>query len=166
MYRKIEDFIEDWEAEAKFTINVFSKINDEIKFEKVNDNIRALDRLAWHITQTLTEMPFRAGILNEDYLENKPIPKSFGEITDVYKKHSNELINLLKENWSDSDLTETIEVYGQNRQKRKILSVLIKHQTHHRGQMTILMRILNIDVPGTYGPSKEEWVKYCMEPME
>jgi len=166
MYRKIEDFIEDWKAEEIFTINIFSKINDEIKFDKVNKNIRTLDRLAWHITKTLTEMPFRAGILKEDYLENKPIPKSFGEITDVYKKHSNELISLLKENWRDSDLTETIEVYGQNWQKRKILSVLIKHQTHHRGQMTILMRILNIDVPGTYGPSKEEWIKYGMEPME
>ena len=68
MYRKIEYFIEYWKAEEIFTINISSIINDEIKSDKVNDNIRTLDRLAWHITQTLTEMPFRAGILKEDNL--------------------------------------------------------------------------------------------------
>lgn len=58
---------------------------------------------------------------------------------------------LLKK-WTDSDLTKKIEMYGKQWEKRKILSVLVKHQTHHRGQMTILMRLQNIEVPGTYGP--------------
>lgn len=69
MYRKIEDFIADWKSEEKFTISIFSKITVEIKAYKADENIRTLERLAWHITQTLTEMPFRAGIINADLLD-------------------------------------------------------------------------------------------------
>jgi len=32
--------------------------------------------------------------------------------------------------------------------------------------MTIVMRLQNIEVPGTYGPSKEEWIKFGMKPHE
>jgi alanyl-tRNA synthetase len=37
------------------------------------------------------------------------------------------------------------------------LDVLIKHQTHHRGQLTIGMRQAGLVTPGMYGPAKEEW---------
>ncbi len=166
MYRKIEDFVSDWKSEELFTIKIFSEITADAKTRKAGDNIRTLGRLAWHITQTLTEMPFRAGIIDSDYLENEPIPESFEEIIAAYKKHSKQLIELLSKNWKDEGLTEKIEVYEQQWERRKILSVLVKHQTHHRGQMTILMRLHKIAVPGTYGPSKEEWRKFGMNPQE
>ncbi len=166
MYRKIEDFVKDWKSEELFTIKIFSKITDEIKSVKATENTRSLERLAWHITQTLTEMPFRAGIIDADILDNKPIPGSFTEIIDNYKKHSSELIESLQEKWAERELTDKIEVYGQQWERRKILSVLVKHQAHHRGQMTILMRLQNIEVPGIYGPSKEEWSKFGMKPQE
>lgn len=166
MYRKVEDFVSDWEAEEKFTIKIFSKITEKVKADKPDENIRSLERLAWHITQTLTEMPFSAGIIEKDFLENMDIPESFNEIINLYKKHSDELTRLLSENWKDSDLTEKIELYGQKWEKRKILSVLVKHKTHHRGQMTILMRLNKIEVPGIYGPSMEEWAKFGMKPHE
>lgn len=166
MYTTIEDFVKDWQQESDFTLKVFSNIPDDKKSEKVHENIRTLDRLAWHITQTLTEMPFRAAILEEDYFDKKPIPKTFNEISEFYKKHSEELIKLLNDKWSALDLTEKIEVYGQQWQRRKILSVLVKHQSHHRAQMTVLMRLLDIKVPGIYGPAKEEWTSYGMQPQE
>ena len=37
-----------------------------------------------------------------------------------------------------------------------VLNVLIRHQIHHRGQMTILMRQAGVVVPSVYGPSREE----------
>ncbi len=164
MYRIIEDFVADWKAEENFTIEIFSKLNDENLSNKVSKKIRSLGRLAWHITQTITEMPFRADIIDKDYLEDKEIPSTISEIIDTYQKYSNELINNLRKSWSDSDLTKIMEIYGQQWEKRKILSSLIKHQIHHRAQMTIIMRLQNIEVPGIYGPSKEEWIKYGMNP--
>ncbi len=166
MYRKIDDFVTDWQQEEKFTIRIFSKISDDKISHQVANNVRSLGRLAWHITQTLTEMPFKAGIIEKDHLKDENIPSTFSEIINAYKKHSNELIELLRKNWHDSDLTKIIEIYGQQWEKRKILSVLINHQIHHRAQMTIIMRLQDIEVPGIYGPSKEEWIKYGMSPQE
>lgn len=43
------------------------------------------------------------------------------------------------------------------------LSILISHQIHHRGQMTVLMRQAGLRVPGVFGPSREEWAEFRME---
>ena len=166
MYTRIRDFIDDWQNEEKSTLVIFSSIDEETKATKINEDIRSLERLAWHITQTLTEMPSRAGIIEDDILDNKSIPESFSKIIRVYKKHSGELIRLLTQNWKDEELQDIIEVYGQKWEKRKILDVLVKHQIHHRGQMTTIMRVLNLKVPGIYGPAKEEWEGYGMEAQD
>jgi len=166
MYSNLPDFFNDWQEESQLTLSVFTKIDEAAKSVKIKDNLRSLDRLAWHITQTLTEMPFRAGILESDVLENEPVPESIKKISEIYQYQSNILAETLKANWQDTDLTEIIEVYGEKWEKRKILSMLIKHQIHHRGQMTAMMRMLEMQVPGTYGPSKEEWTQYGMSPQE
>ena len=44
------------------------------------------------------------------------------------------------------------------------LQVLVVHQAHHRGQMTVLMRQAGLTVPGVYGPAREEWTTYGMQP--
>ncbi|MBN1998922.1 hypothetical protein JW935_15285 [candidate division KSB1 bacterium] len=166
MYRKINDFITDWKSEQDCTLKIFSKIPDKYLSAKAAENVRSLGRLAWHITQTLTEMPHKAGILSKDSLDNMPVPESFAQMIDIYKKHSQQLVEMLQKNWQDADLTDVIEVYGQKWEKRKILSALVNHQIHHRAQMTVLMRLENIEVPGIYGPSKEEWISFGMTPPE
>lgn len=35
-------------------------------------------------------------------------------------------------------------------------SMVFNHAIHHRGQLTVYLRLLNIPVPGTYGPSADE----------
>jgi uncharacterized damage-inducible protein DinB len=44
--------------------------------------------------------------------------------------------------------------------------VLITHQIHHRAQMTVLMRLAGLKVPGVCGPAKEEWKAMGMPAME
>jgi uncharacterized damage-inducible protein DinB len=166
MYQKIKDFLEDWKEEFEATIKVFSNIPDSVNSVKDNENIRSLDRMAWHITQTVTEMPKSCGIIEDDPLEGMDIPTSFSKIIDLYKKHGSKLYEILEQNWTDADLTRELKIYGQTWQGRKILSILIKHQIHHRAQMTILMRLQNLKVPGIYGPSREEWSQYGMEAQE
>lgn len=166
MYCKIDDFINDWKAEEEFTLKIFSTIDDEYLSYKTSDNTRSLGRLAWHLTQTLTEMNHKAGLLKEDSLDGKPIPETMKEIMDTYKKYSGDLTDAVKESWKDEELTQSVEMYGQAFEKRLILSMLVKHQIHHRGQMTILMRLQGLKVPGIYGPAQEEWSNYGMEPQE
>jgi uncharacterized damage-inducible protein DinB len=53
-------------------------------------------------------------------------------------------------------------MYGEQWPRGTMLNALIAHQTHHRGQMTVLMRQAGVPVPGMYGPSKEEWAAMGM----
>ncbi len=166
MYTNIEDFVTDWQEEKVATAKVFAQVSDNAMATKVHDNVRSLGRLAWHITQTVTEMPFRAGILTADHLEHQPIPSTMAELISTYEKYCDELANVLADTWKDVDLTEKIDVYGQPWERRKVLTALLRHQAHHRAQMTVVMRLLGLEVPGTYGPSREEWAKYGMEAQD
>ena len=111
-------------------------------------------------------MPSKAGIVETDDLEHVPIPESMKEIIDTYKKYSEALLQSMESKWNDKDLNEMIDMYGQKWEKKKILLSLITHQIHHRAQIIVLMRLQNIPVPGIYGPSKEEWTKFGMEPQD
>ena len=166
MYLKISDFVNEWNEEAESTLKIFTQIPDSVKSVKDNENVRSLERLAWHITQTVTELPKSCGIMKDDALENRDIPSGFSEIIDLYKEHSRKLSEAIEQKWNDEDLIKKMKVYGEEWEGRKILSILVKHQIHHRAQMTILMRLLDVKVPGLYGPAKEEWSQYGMEAQE
>ncbi len=166
MYRHIEDFIADWKNECNNTLKIFSQITEETKSTKVNENVRTLERLAWHITQTITEMGQRAGLFEGDTLEHVPVPALFQEIIAAYQRYNTLLSKAVFSKWTDSDLEDEVNMYGENWKKEKILSVLIAHEAHHRSQMTVIMRLVGLPVPGIYGPSKEEWSDMGMPPMD
>ncbi len=109
-------------------------------------------------------MPKAAGLIDEDSLSDKEIPATTDEIISDFITHSSHLLDALKAKWLDSNLEDTIELYGQTWSKAKLLTVLTKHLIHHRAQITILMRAANLVVPGIYGPSREEWSKFEMAP--
>jgi len=37
--------------------------------------------------------------------------------------------------------------------------IVTNHLIHHRGQLTVYMRMLDIPVPGVYGPSADDQAK-------
>jgi uncharacterized damage-inducible protein DinB len=166
MYSNVEDFLEDWHDEMQNTVKVFSCITPEAKSVKVHEHIRTLDRLAWHIVQTISEMGTRAGLFTEDSLDEQSIPATFEEIIGKYRNFSQQFFNAVKASWTNDYLQDYVNMYGQVWKKGKVLSVVIAHEAHHRSQMTIIMRLLGVPVPGIYGPSKEEWVAMGMPPME
>lgn len=40
--------------------------------------------------------------------------------------------------------------------RAEVVRHLISHLIHHRGQLTVYLRLLDVPVPGTYGPSADE----------
>jgi len=111
-------------------------------------------------------MPHKAGIFESDFLENQLIPSTIAEIIENNKKYSKKLIEAIKAKWNDNMLEEKVNMYGEEWKKGKILSILIGHQVHHRAQMTVIMRMLGLKVPGYFDPSKEEWIEMGLPPME
>jgi uncharacterized damage-inducible protein DinB len=95
--------------------------------------------------------------------ESSP-PISASEITAGYSAVSRELLETLRATWNDDTLEQTDDMYGERWPRGFTLSALVQHEIHHRGQMTVLLRQSGTRVPGLYGPSKEEWTQYGMQP--
>jgi uncharacterized damage-inducible protein DinB len=166
MYRNIEDFLTDWQLEAANTNRVLANITEDTKAIKIHPNIRTLERLAWHITQTITEMGTKAGLFNEDVLEHLPAPSAFAEMITSHQRYNTQLAEAVATRWTNDTLNEEVNMYGQMWTKGTILDVLVKHEAHHRSQMTVIMRMVGLPVPGLYGPAKEDWAAMGMPAME
>lgn len=166
MYYKVNDFVEDWKIEADATLKIFGSLTDESLNKKFNEHIRSLGRLAWHITGAIPEMMNRTGLQVEGPEENSPVPLNAAKISDEYKKASESLMDAVQKNWTDSSMPEKLNMYGEDWEKGKILSILLVHQIHHRAQMTVVMRLCGLKVPGVYGPANEEWAQMGMTPQE
>ena len=166
MYRKLSDFIDDWKYESESTIKVLSNLSDESLTVKFNREIRTRGRLAWHIVTSVGEMAHRTGLTFETVNDDTPIPPTVKEIVDEYKQSSDNMIKEIEDKWNDETLMQEDSMYGQVWARGKTLGVLVTHQIHHRAQLTVLLRLAGLKVPGVYGPAKEEWVKMGMLPQE
>lgn len=166
MFRKIQDFLDSWAHETEATVKVFSQLTDASLSQTVAPEGRTLGRIAWHIVQTLPEMGGRTGLEVVGPGETDAIPETAQEIATGFEASAKSLGEAVKAGWGDGDLEKEDDLYGQPWQRGKTLSVLLNHQNHHRGQMTVLMRQAGLPVPGVYGPSKEEWVNYGMPVQE
>ena len=162
MYYNISDFKNDWAYESQATIKVLNNITDESLNQKVYDDGRTLGMLAWHLVTALQSMPAHAGLLPQN-APNTDIPRNAKTIVAEYDKASKVLIDALTEKWTDESLKDEIQMYGQTWKRGNVLTSIILHQTHHRGQITVLMRQAGLKVPGVYGPSREEWVSMNMK---
>jgi len=166
MYYKLSDFLYDWKYESESTIKVLSNLSDESLTKKFNKEIRTPGRLAWHIVTSVGEMVKRTGLAFKTVDDNSPIPSTAKEILDEYKRTSDYMIKEISEKWSDETLQLEDDMYGEKWARGKTLGILVTHQIHHRAQLTVVMRLAGLKVPGVYGPAKEEWAGYGMEPQE
>ena len=165
MLRKIEDFQKDWAYETEATLKVLNALTDESLGQKVTPTGRSLGFLAWHLTQTLGEMPGRTGLTIDAPSHEAEVPTSAKEIAASYAKAARSVAEEVSKNWTDETLLQSDDMYGETWTRGQTLYVLIIHQAHHRGQMTVLMRQAGLQVPGVYGPSKEEWEAHGMPAM-
>lgn len=166
MYRRIADFLDDWEYESNATIKFFESIPDTEVHKKPHLKVRSMGRLAWHLTETISEMMNRTGLHVHGPGEDDLIPWTMGKMTEAYKKSALSLVDEVKNTWTDESLEEEVSMYGETWTKGKTLAVLVMHQAHHRGQLSVLMRMAGLKVTGVYGPAEEEWTAMGMTPMD
>ncbi|HMJ09643.1 MAG TPA: DinB family protein [Pyrinomonadaceae bacterium] len=165
MLRTIEDFQKDWTYEAEATSKVLNVLTDESLSQKVNDGGRELGFLAWHLVMTLGEMLSHVGLTIDAPATTEACPSSAAEIAARYETAAKSVTDQVGKNWTDETLLQTDNMYGDTWARGLTLFLLITHQAHHRGQMTVLMRQAGLPVPGVYGPSKEEWQAHGIPAM-
>lgn len=162
VYKTIEDFAADWRNETAGTLRIMEALTDASLAQQVTEQHRTLGRLAWHIAQSQHEMLARTGLQFEGVGEAEPVSSSAAAIAAAYKRSSEALLAAVQSAWTDATLLEQDDMYGEMWPKGLTLDVLVKHEIHHRGQMTVLMRQAGLQVPGMYGPVKEEWAVFGM----
>jgi uncharacterized damage-inducible protein DinB len=165
MFHAIDDFENAFSSQRAGSLKILSALTDESLSQEVAPGYRSLGRIAWHLVDTFADMGNRCG-LGIDKVDWDNLPETAGEIRDAYEKLSGQLLAAVKEQWTDADMEKEDDLYGEMWKRGVTLSILIIHDVYHVGQITVLMRQAGLQVPGIFGPSKEEWAKMGMEAMK
>ena len=166
MIHTISEFESIWSPELEATQKIFKHLNNRALSQQVNPDGRTLARTAWHIVTTISEMMSKTGLKIEGPVHDAPVPATAKEIFNAYNEAAISVLEQIKATWKDETLYVEDEMYGEKWKRANTLQALIFHQIHHRAQMTVLMRQAGLDVPGIYGPARQEWVQMGMQPPE
>ncbi|MDQ0230677.1 DinB family protein [Metabacillus malikii] len=156
MYRTVADFLEDWNSSADGTIRVLEALTDEKLNQAVVEGHSTLGWLGWHLATSISFFAGQVGINVNVTGDVNTVPGKASEIVAAYKKISDDFKQAVEENVTDASIVEEVESFGGLTPRGKLLSKCIEHQTHHRGQMTVLLRQAGLKVPGIMGPTKED----------
>jgi uncharacterized damage-inducible protein DinB len=106
-------------------------------------------------------------ILNEDGIDFDPKtykpynPDSVAELLKTFDDNVTHGKQALADATEDTlDQTWSIKVMGSvmfERTKAAVFrDITLSHVIHHRGQLSVYLRLLGVAVPGSYGPSADE----------
>jgi uncharacterized damage-inducible protein DinB len=164
MFRKVDDFLKTWTYETEATLKILRALTEASLSQPVAPGGRTLGFLAWHCVLTLPEMMKHAGIPVTGPAHDAPQPP-LAQMIREYEASARVIAEELPKVWTDAMLADMIPMYGEQWPRGAVLSALILHQTHHRAQMTVLMRQAGLRVPGLYGPAREEWAAMNLPPQ-
>ncbi|MFD0960231.1 DinB family protein [Paenibacillus chungangensis] len=158
MYQSIEGFMRDWAYEEGLTLKVLDALTDDSLKQVVSESQpRTLGDLGWHLVGSIAVFLGSSGLQLDGPDYKGPTPSRAADIAEGYRRMSATAVAALKEHWSDDKLKDGLKLFGFiDTTYSGVLTTLVRHQIHHRGQMTILMRQAGVAAPGVYGPNEEE----------
>lgn len=157
-------FIGEIKHEASLTRKLLAAVPLDKKDWKPHEKSMSLGRLATHIAEN---PQWASRILANDTFEfggkpaNPRVAGNTDELLGILDKNVEEAVKDL-EKATDADMEKiwTVKrgdmVLFNTPKKVAIRGWAFSHQFHHRGQLTVYLRLLGIAVPGMYGPSADE----------
>lgn len=97
----------------------------------------------------------------KDFIFNPYTASSSEELLEIFRKNLQQALAEL-EGMTDEDYKKTWtvrrgEMVMYNLPKKvAIRTWVLSHLIHHRGQLSVYLRLLNVPIPGMYGPSADE----------
>ncbi len=156
MFRTVEDFLATWARESTVTARVMDALTDDSLAQSVAAGHRSLGQLAWHIAVSHRSMLSRTGLDFGGPTKALPVPPFAAEIRAHYLASAANLARAVETQWTDRTLQQEDDIYGLRWSRGRTLLVLVSHEIHHRGQMSVLMRQAGLSLPDIYGPSKQD----------
>ena len=164
MTTMFEPMLDEFREEAAVTKRVLERVPADKLAWKPHAKSMSLGQLAMHIatvpgslTKITWEDEFEISQANFD----PPLPKDVKEIHAAFEQSVREVEECLKR------MTEQLaqghwrlmfrgkEISSKPR-IRVLRSIMLNHWYHHRGQLSVYLRLLDIPVPVIYGPSADE----------
>jgi uncharacterized damage-inducible protein DinB len=160
--RLVDSILMEIDQEAQTTKRVLDRIPEDKLTWKPHPKAFSLGQLALHIASSPGSV---AAAAVPDSMEapnfSQPEAKSRQEVLDTFSKSLESAKDALKKMddarlMSMWNLTKNGKVVMSIPRIGFIRSILMNHNYHHRGQLSVYLRILNVPVPSIYGPSADE----------
>ena len=160
--RLVDSILMEIDQEAQTTKRILDRIPEDKLTWKPHPKSFSLGQLALHIASVPGSV---AAAAVPDSMEapnfSQPEPKSRQEVLDTFSKSLESAKDALKKMddarlmsmWS---LTKNGKVLMSVPRIGFIRSILMNHNYHHRGQLSVYLRMLGVPVPSIYGPSADE----------
>ena len=158
-----DSLVMELEMEAKTTRRVLERIPDDKLGWKPHDKSMTLGQLATHVANA---QGFLATAASQDTFEfgsiGSPVPgNTRQEILDSFTQgtaKAKELISKMDDArlmaiWTGTMKGKTLMAVPRI---GVIRSLIMNHIYHHRGQLSVYLRLLDVPVPSIYGPSADE----------
>jgi uncharacterized damage-inducible protein DinB len=159
-----EPILNEFREEVAITKRALERIPADKLTWKPHSKSMSLGQLAWHVATIPGGIARIAQLNSFDVLQGsfvQPCPKSVEEIYTAYEKSVGDADQFLqgmtdaqaRENWrlmrGEKELS--------NRPRIEIIrTIMLNHWYHHRGQLSVYLRLLEVPLPVTYGPSADE----------
>lgn len=158
----IEFFKQQFIDEAVTTRKMLSRVPDNQYNYKPHEKSMVMKSLVTHIadlpgwvhfTLTTDELDFEKSYQMPDITNNADLLAYFDT------RYNEGLSALVSENEKELDRSWTLRngeiIYATN-PKIEVLRMSLSQQIHHRAQLGVYLRLLNVPIPGSYGPSADE----------
>ncbi|MGC1463193.1 MAG: DinB family protein [Terracidiphilus sp.] len=158
-----QSFLAEFEVQAPFTRKFLERLPEDKLTWKPHTKSMSAGQLAYHlasvpagIVQLVSDNPAKA---RDAFVY--PQPASRDEILGEFDKSITTVRNLLPK-FDDAAMEETWrlvhgdrEVLAQPRGEF-VRNIMFSHWYQHRGQFSVYLRVLNVAIPSTWGPSADE----------
>jgi len=160
--RIVDSFLAEMDQEAPATRRLLERLPEDKLSWKPHPKSMSLGKLAMHIAQMNgTIAGFGAKDSFDIVPDSTPEPTTKAEILAAFEKSLADAKGLLNQVDDGRAMANWSLILGG----KPIMSmpraglyrvIMCSHQYHHRGQLTVYLRLLDVPLPSVYGPSADE----------
>lgn len=165
-----QSFLTEFETQAPITRKYLERLPEDKLTWKPHDKSLTAGQLALHIALVPSRLlPFvQSNPAKAPEFGNYPQPASRAEILKAHDESVATMHSLLPK-FDDAAMKETWrmmagdrEVFAQPRAEF-LRDIMFSHVYQHRGQFSVYLRMLNVAVPASWGPSADEPPAFMQE---
>lgn len=155
-----EMFLQTWEREFPTTLKVLKAFPPNKGDFKPHERSLSAKQLGWIFVQAQVGID---QVLKGTFTlppQFPPVPETWEEVLMTYEKSHNGLVSQLRK-LSDADLNKPMQfLLGPGKMgeipKMQFMWFVLSDNIHHRGQLSVYVRMAGGKVPSIYGPSADE----------